>query len=335
MTNGRCTVPALLMWILICCHANALTIKLGSLAPNGSPWDKGLRRIAAEWSRISNGKVVLKIYSSGVAGGEEDMIRKMRIGQLGAAGLTGVGMCRIFSGILAVQLPLLVRTDDELYFVLDKMRPAFEKELEDKGFKVLIWSKVGWVHFFSKRPVVRTDDLKAQKMFIYAGDPDDVQAWKNAGFHPVPLSPTDLMTSLQSGMVETFTTTPLSAAAYQWFGLAKNMCGMKWAPLIGGIVISQKIWQKVPADLRQPFLDAAKRIGDELQEEIDRADARAVEIMKQHGLTVHEVSPEAEAEWKAAVQDAFFSVIGKSFDVKSYELTKKYLAAYRATMQTK
>jgi len=306
-----------------------LIIKLGSLAPNGSPWDKALRKIAAAWSAVSGNSVTLKIYSGGIAGGEEDMIRKMRIGQLNAAGLTGVGMCRVFPGILAVQLPLLVRNDEELYYVLEKMRPKFEKELEEKGFKVLIWTKVGWVHFFSKNPVVKPADLKAHKLFNYAGDPDGTQAWKTAGFNPVPMDPTELMTALQSGMVDAFSTTPLSAAAYQWFGLAKNMCGMNWAPLIGGIVIATKTWNQIPDDLKPRLLESAQKISREIQSEIDDADAQAIKIMSQHGLVVNPVSPDIEKLWLSVVEKGFNMVIGKSFDEASYNEVKSLLNSYR------
>lgn len=329
MKHNRVSVTLLVLLTLSILPSHALTIKLGSLAPSGSPWDKALRKISSKWASISNGKVTLKIYPGGIAGGEEDMLRKMRIGQLNAAGLTGIGMCRVFPGILAVQIPLLVRTDEELYYVIEKMRPKFEKELEAKGFTVLIWSKVGWVHFFSKNPVVKPDDLRAHKLFNYAGDPDGTLAWKKAGFHPVPLSPTELMTSLQSGMVDAFSTTPLSAAAYQWFGLAKNMCGMKWAPLIGGIIVSTKTWNKLPADLREKLLDAARKIGKEIQAEIDNADAEAIKIMKEHGLKVHPVSTEIEGQWLSEVQDGFKMIVGKSFDEASYNEVVKHLKAYR------
>lgn len=309
---------------------SAVTIKLGSLAPSGSPWDDGIRTIAARWEEISDGKVVLKTYAGGIAGGEEDMIRKMRIGQLGAAGMTGIGMCRIFPGILALQLPLLTRTDEELDYVLEKMKPRFEKELEQKGFTVLVWSKVGWVHFFSRQPVVKPGDLKDQKLFVYAGDPDGVKAWRDAGFHTVPLEPSDLMSSLQSGMVEAFTTTPLSAAAYQWFGLAKNMCGMQWAPMIGGIVVSNRVWNRVPKELRPKLEQAAEEIGRQMQAKIDTADEQAIAVMKEHGLEISEVSEKDIALWEAEVRTGFDKLVGKSFDKESFELVKKYLQEFRA-----
>jgi TRAP-type C4-dicarboxylate transport system substrate-binding protein len=308
----------------------AVTIKMGSIAPAGSPWDDALRQITAEWAAISGGTVVLKTYAGGIAGDEDDMLRKMRIGQLDAAGLSGMGLARVFTGILSVQLPLTVRTDDELNFVLDRMKPQFEKELEAKGFKVIMWNNVGWGHFYSKRPVVTPDDLRSHKLFNIAGDPEGTQAWKDAGFNAVPLSMTDLAAALQSGMVDAYTMTPLSTAAYQWFTMTPHMCGLKWAPLIGGVVISTRIWKQVKPELRDTLVAISTRIGLDLQKRIDKADAESIEVMKQRGVKVNEVSPAAELQWKAATEKAFAQMAGKSFDVQSYELVKKHLAEYRS-----
>ncbi len=322
-------INSMIFIIMMVAYVQALTIKLGSLAPNGSPWDSGLRKIAAEWSSISKGKVKLKIYPGGIVGNEEDMIRKMRIGQLNAAGLTGVGMCRIFSGIFAIQLPLLIRTYEELDYVLEKMRPSFESELENKGFVALIWSKVGWVHFFSKNPIYKPEDLKKHKLFVYAGDPDAVQVWKKSGFNPVPLSPTDVMTALQSGMVNAFTAPTVYAASQQWFGLAKNMCGMEWGNLIGGIVISKKMWNKIPVNLRDKLLNTARKIGEEMEVEGRKAESLSIEVMKKNGLVINPVSPESIKDWEIAAKKGYSHLIGKSFDQNSYEQIKKYLNEFR------
>jgi TRAP-type C4-dicarboxylate transport system substrate-binding protein len=330
MRSSVTLVVAFVTALLSSAFGQSITIKLGSLAPSGSPWDQGLRRIATEWSTLSAGKVSLKVYPGGIAGDEDNMIRKMRIGQLSAAGMSGVGMCRIFNGILAVQLPFLVRTDEELFAVLDKIEPAYEQEIAKQGFTVLAWSKVGWVHFFSTKPVVSPDDLRKLKFFVWAGDAQAVQIWKELGFHPVPLAITDLMSSLQSGMVEAFTTTALSAASYQWFNLTKNMCGMPWAPLIGGIVINSTTWNSIPAELRAQLLASAKKIGADMQHEIDKADADAVIAMQQHGLVVNPVPPEAIAQWEQATKTGFAKLAGESFDNHSYQSVLGYLKEFRA-----
>ncbi|HUI92315.1 MAG TPA: TRAP transporter substrate-binding protein DctP [Chitinivibrionales bacterium] len=328
--NARMLCCAFFSACLFSASAASVTIKLGSLAPGGSPWDKGLQRLGAEWEKISFGAVELRIYPGGIAGDEADMIRKMRIGQLNAAGLTGIGLSRIFPEIITVQLPLFIRGNDELDYVLDKMKPVFAAELEKRGFKVLIWSFVGWVHFFSRNPVVTPDDLKAQKMFVWSGDPDAVMVWKESGFHVVPLTPPDIMTSLQSGMIDAFSATALSAASYQWFGIAKNMCAMKWAPLIGGIVVSANAWAKLDPALAARLDSAAQKVGADMQADILKADDEAVTVMKKYGLAVNPVPQAAEDAWRAAVQGGFEKGYLKNIDKGLLDAVRKYSEEYRA-----
>jgi TRAP-type C4-dicarboxylate transport system substrate-binding protein len=313
---------------------HALSIKLGSLAPDGSPWDKALKEMAVEWKRISGGKIKVKIYPGGIAGDEQDMIRKMRLGQIHAAGITGVGLSRIARPILTIHYPLLFKDKDELQYVLDRMKPDFEKMLEEKGFKIIMWSTIGWVHFFSKKPVRTPDDLRAQKMFVWAGDTEGVQAWKEMGFQPIPLAMTDMMSSLQSGMVNAFTANPLSAASYQWFALANNMCALKWAPLLGGIVVSERTWKKIPDDLHPKLIRSAQKIGATLQDEIEAADAEAIEVMKKHGLVINEVSEKQYQQWKELVEAGAKKLIGTSLHGPTLKKIKQYLIEYRTRHDT-
>jgi len=322
-------ITLLFFSLLLSFPSKAIVIKLGSLAPQGSPWDKGLQKLAYEWEKISQGEVILKVYSGGVAGDEADMIRKMRINQLNAAGMTGVGLSRIFPEIITIQLPLFVQSNEELNYVLSKMKPTFDKELEKRGFKVIIWSFVGWVHFFSKKPVIMPEDLKAQKFFIWGGDPDAVMLWKESGFHVVPLTPSDIMPSLQSGMIEAFSATPLSAASYQWFGIAKNMCGMKWAPLIGGIVVNTSIWNKLDPTLATKLEAVAQQIGEEMQKEILKADEEALNIMKKYGLSVTNVPLSAKEAWIKLVNSNLETKYLKNINKDLFEEVKRHLNEYR------
>lgn len=327
---GHFVLKILMFFLCFAASGFPITIKLGSLAPSGSPWDNGLRKIAAEWSRVSGGTVQMRIYAGGITGDEVDMISKMRIGQLQAAGVTGIGLCRIFPGVLAMQLPLTIRTKEELAYVLESMKPWYQKKLEEKGFTVLSWSTVGWAHFFSKEPVVMPDDLKKQKLFLWAGDPDGVQAWKATGFHVVPLSATDILTSLQSGMIDAYTTTPLSTLSYQWFSYTKNMCGMNWAPLLGGIIVSTSAWNSISSDLRPQLAQIVASMSVTMQTEIDAADSQSIEVMKSRGLVVSTVPLAAEAAWQTIVKESVAGLIDKSFDRKSYEMIQKHLADFRA-----
>lgn len=322
-------IAVLFLLIILANPIAALTIKLGSLAPVGSPWDNALRELAAEWQKISRGRVNMKIYPGGIVGDEPDMLRKIRIRQLDATAITGIGMTSIAPNVLAVQLPMLLRNDAELDYVLNKMKPIFEEEFESKGFKVILWTMAGWAHFFAKEPIIYPEDLRNQKFFITEGSSNDALVWKKMGFHVVPLSVNDVLPALQSGMIDAVTTTPLAAAALQWFGLAKNMCGLRWAPMIGSIVISTRTWKRIPESIRPELLEAANKIERSLRVEAAIIEAQAMEIMKENGLVVNPVPPEAEKEWRKIVDNGLDMLIGKSFDRKTYDLVRSHLKDYR------
>ncbi|MCF7929535.1 MAG: TRAP transporter substrate-binding protein DctP, partial [Spirochaetales bacterium] len=132
----------------------ALTIKLGSVAPAGPPWDKGLKQMAAEWHEISDGRIDVKIYPGGIVGTEPDMIRKMRIGQLQAAVFTSLGMNSISQDVMALSIPFLIRNDAELDYLLEKITPELNERMERSGFTVIAWAPAGWATVFAKGPVV-------------------------------------------------------------------------------------------------------------------------------------------------------------------------------------
>lgn len=334
MKHSAILITVFFVFLLICSHTYSITIKIGSLAPSGSPWDKGLKQIAYEWEKVSKGGVILKIYPGGIVGDESVMIRKMRLRQLQAAAITGVGMNQIAKGVLALSVPLLIRTDEELDYALKKMSPYFEEEIKKKQFIVVMWTFAGWTHFYSRKPVINTDDLKKQKLWIWEDNARECQIWKEAGYQPVPLAMPDVLTSLQSGMLDAFTATPLSAAAYQWFGIAKNMLDMNWAPMIAGIVISKNIWEKIPDELKSRLLEITKEVGENTTREMQSADKDAIQIMKQHGLNINNLPDEALGSWESLVKNELNSLIEEEFGKEAYLEIKKHIETFRNSAQS-
>ena len=189
--------------------AFSLTIKMGSVAPEQSPWGTALNRLAAEWSRISNGRVQLKIYHNGIAGDESDMLRKLRIGQLQGVVLTSLGLIEIDPDFIAISMPSLIRDSRELSYVLDKLKPYFAAKLKEKNLAVLGWSKAGWVEFFGKRPILTPDDLKSMKLTIGGQDENFLKVWKLMGYNAVPVAISETLSALNSGMADALYASPL------------------------------------------------------------------------------------------------------------------------------
>ncbi|HEU0105450.1 MAG TPA: TRAP transporter substrate-binding protein DctP, partial [Vicinamibacteria bacterium] len=181
--------------------AQPVLVKMATLVPDGSSWHLILKETGDKWRTLSNGSVTVRLYAGGVAGDDPDVVRKMRLGTLNAGVLTSVGVAEIDKSVYALGVPMMYDSYEEVYYVLDKMRPRLESSLESRGFVVLNWADGGWVHFFAQKPVAVPDDLKALKLFSWAGDATSVDLWKSAGFNPVPLPATEIATALQTGLV--------------------------------------------------------------------------------------------------------------------------------------
>jgi TRAP-type C4-dicarboxylate transport system substrate-binding protein len=324
---------ALLLGAALAAPAAAATaptvVKLASLVPDGSVWHKILQGAGAEWSSATSGRVTLRIYPGGVAGDEPDMVRKMRIGQIQASALTVMGLSSIDESFLVFAIPMMFDSYGELLYVLDRMQPALSQRLEAKGFILLNWGHAGWVHFFTKRPVENREDMRKLKMFVWAGDDRMVQLWKENGFQPVALAATDILTGLQTGMIEAYPTTPLAALSLQWYRATPYMIDGGLAPLVGGLVITKTAWAKIPESDRAGILAACAKAEDRLEHEIPGQDSMAVVEMQKRGLTVTRVKPEARAEWDATAKLFSDQMRGKLVPAAILDQALKARDAYR------
>jgi len=282
-----------------------ITIKMATLAPKGSSWETVLGEMGQKWREASNGQVVLQVYPGGVVGDENDMVRKIRIGQIQAAAISSNGLSEIDRGSNALMIPLLLDSYEELDYVRNRLSPQLEERIQKKGFVVLNWGDAGWARFFTQEPMTKPAELQRMKLFTWAGAPDTADLWKAAGFNPVPLAITDLLPGLQTGLINAFAAPPLTALAFQWFGLAKHMADLKLAPVVGATVISKSTWDRISPDVQEAMRKAAREAGDRLNQEVRRLDDEAIQAMQERGLTVHHVDETATAEWINTVKTAY------------------------------
>jgi TRAP-type C4-dicarboxylate transport system substrate-binding protein len=303
-----------------------MTLKLGTLAPENSSWDKILKDMGEAWKKAG---VKLQVYGGGVLGDEPDIINKMRIGQIQVGMVTVVGLSKIDKAVQVLSIPMLYRDFEESDYVRAKMQPVLEKRLEAKGFKVLNWGEAGWVYFFGKTPILTPDDLKKMKLFIWGDDPDSMNIWNSAGFSPIPLSATDILPNLQTGMINCFDTTPIAALSFQWFALAPHMTDMKWAPLVGATIINTKAWKKIPEKSRPDIIKAAAVAGEGFKEDIRKNSDKAVEVMKKNGLKVHGISPAQYAQWENLFKSVYPQIANNIVPSDIMQMALDYRNEYR------
>ena len=310
--------------------AEAEVIKLATLVPEGSVWDKAMREMGASWAAATQNRVTLRVYAGGVAGDEPDLVRKMRIGQLQAAAVTTAGLANIDPAFNVFNIPMFFISYPELYATLAKLEPVLRQRLDEKGFVLLSWGHGGWVYFFTKNPVSTVDGLRKTKMFVWSGDDRMVSLWKSEGFNPVALSATDIMTGLQTGMIDSYPTTPLLGLTLQWYRQTPNMVGMGMAPLVGGLVMTKTAWAKVaPAD-QQKIMSACNKLQKRLEVEVPRQDTTAVAEMQKRGLKVNAVVGADAAQFRTTADQFAAGMKGVRVPPDILELARRERDAFRA-----
>jgi len=309
----------------------AVKIRLGTLAPRGTSWHRSLLEMGEKWRAAQGPGSAFIVYTDGSQGGEADMVRRMRVGQLNAALLSVVGLTEIDDSVAALQkMPMVFRSWDEVDYVREKLRPGLEKRFLEKGFVVLFWGDAGWVRFFSKEPALRPADYRRMKVFAWVGDNPQVDIMKALGYQPVVLEISDILPGLQTGMINMVPSTPFYALVGQFYGHAPYMLDMNWVPIVGAVVMTRKAWDAMSPSAQKALRQAADAGGAELRAISRRENEEAVAAMKKRGLKVEPLTPEIEAEWRAVAEQAYPLIRGRMVPAPLFDEVQQALREYRA-----
>jgi len=321
----------LLILLLLPQFLSALTVKLASPLPEGTEWDNALRRMADEWTEITGGGVRVKIYPGGIAGDEADMVRKMRIGQIDAGVFTAFGLKILVPETFVLTLPGLLRNDEEVNYVFDNFVQRFDDRFREEGYEILDWSRSGWAYIFSKNTVNTPEDLRSGSLVLNNTESDVISAYKAMGFQVVPANFNETMVVLQSGMADIFTAPPIAAAAFQWFAMAPYMTEFPIAPVIGGMVISQRSWQRIPEEFRDELKESMKRLSQDFYAESLRMNDEALRVMKENGLHLISLSDDEYKAFEEMVKGGHTQMVGadKAIPPELYEELQNELEAFR------
>jgi len=310
-------------------EAQRVVLKLGTVAPAGSSFHKILVDMGAEW-RKSPGGAELRLYPGGIAGGEADMVMKMKIGQLDAALVTSNGLADIDPAVQSLQgIPMCFRSLEEVDFVAAKLPPKLDQPLRHKGFVLLFWTDAGWVRFFSKTPVQRPDDLKKAKLFTWSGDTNTFDIYKSAGFHPVALETGDIFPMLKTGMITAVPSPPFVALTSQTYSVAPNMLALDWAPLVGALVVTERAWNRLTPAAQADMARVAAAAGARMKAANRAESDKAVEAMQKRGLRVYKPTAEIESEWRAVAERSYPRIRGSVVPAEYFDEVQRILAQHR------
>jgi TRAP-type C4-dicarboxylate transport system substrate-binding protein len=279
------TAPAL--------QAQEYTIKFATVAPEGTTWMNTMREFDAAIRKESGGRLGFKIYAGGVQGEDKDVMRRIRRGQLHSAGITGFGIGEISPALRILDAPFLFRNHAEVDYLHEKFDAEFASEFEANGFVLLGWAEVGFAYVFTNTPVRKPEDLGGTKMWMWEGDPVAEAAFRAMGVTPIPLSLIDVLTSLQTGLIDAAYGTPLSSIAMQWYTRVKYMTHVPLANVSGAVVIAKKKFDELPPDLQEILRRNGKTYMEKLTRLSRKENDEAIGTLQRNGVEIIEITDPA------------------------------------------
>jgi TRAP-type C4-dicarboxylate transport system substrate-binding protein len=303
----KLALAALVAALAPAARAEPVVIKLGTLAPQGSSWHDILKEMGQRWEQVSGGQVKVRIYAGGTQGSEGDMVRKMKIGQLQAAAITNVGMHDVIPEPQALSVPFLFDDEAQMECAFGKVRAQMDEALARNGLVALQWSRVGAIYLFCDQPRPTPAAAASAKVWAWEGDPKSVDAYRAAGLKPVVLSATDMVPSLQTGMIDCVPSVPLYILTARIFEKANHMMDAPWSHMIGATLVRKDTWEKIAPDVRAKLLEVATELGKRVDAEVKRLNADAIAAMQKQGLKVVPTDP---APWRAAMEKTWPIVRG-------------------------
>jgi TRAP-type C4-dicarboxylate transport system substrate-binding protein len=310
--------------------AQQYTVKFATLAPEGSTWINIMREYDAAVRKESGGRLGFKIYPGGAAGDEKDVIRKIRMGQFHSAGVTGTGIGEVAKSVRVLDAPFLFKNTKEVDHILTQFDSEFRKEFEANGFVLLGWAEVGEVYVISKTPVRKINDLKSLKMWEWEGDPVADALFKAIGINPIPLSITDALSSLQTGLVTGAYSSPLAILSLQWYSATKYLMDYSITNSSGAVLISKREFDKLPADLQQVLLKNGSIYLRKLTEASRKDNVKSLDILKKNKLTFIKPDADEVKTYDVIGVKTRRSLVGRLYSEDLLNRIEKSLAEFRA-----
>ncbi len=313
--------------------AQQYILKFATLAPAGSTWMNLLQDWGDEVRARSDGRLLIKFYPGGVQGDEPDVLKKMRFNQLQGGAFTGYGIGQIYSPARVMELPFLFRSFDEIDHVRARFMHEFQQGFHEHGYELLGWMEIGFVHMFSKEPIDSIEDMKSRRVWLWQGDPMGRAFFKASGISPVPLSIIDVYSSLSTGLVDTVYCTPLAAIALQWFTKTKYVSSVALTNGMGGLIVTRRFFDRLPADLQAILRDTGRETGEKLVTATREDNEKSVQELKRRGLVfVPPGKGMSDAELLALRDKAARDLMASDYiPAELIDRTRKLLEQYRTS----
>ncbi len=326
----RLTWVALLATGAFAFEASAVEFKLATVAPDGTAWMREMRAGAELIEQRTDGRVQFKFYPGGVMGNDAQVLRRMRVGQIHGGAFAVSGMLDRYSAISLYGVPLMIRSHDEIDYVRERMDPGLHEGLEDSGFISFGFIEGGFSFMMANEPIRGVEDMRRRKVWIPEGDQASLVALEALGLSPVVLPITDVLTGLQTGLLDIVAAPPTVALVLQWHTRIKYVTDLPVVYSMGIFALDARTFRQLPEGDQQVVREVMTDVIQGLDRQARSDNAQAREAMENMGIEFVPVDPRDVAEWRATIAGAMPRLIRRDgIDARFYDQLQGILDEYR------
>jgi TRAP-type C4-dicarboxylate transport system substrate-binding protein len=305
-----------------------IVLKMATVAPKGHASTKRMEDLNVDVRKATNNEVMFKIYWGGVQGDDNNIFRKIRLGQLHGGFFSGYSLGHIVPEVRVTEMPYLFANDAEVKYVRDKLESTMFEYFDKRGYVVLgSFIDIGFTYIFSKEPANSLQDMKKFRCWVPGEDTLAQSFFKAMEIQPVPLSVNDVMTSVSTNLIDAAPMTPFGAIAFRWYTKLRFMSDYPLVNLIGANIVSKKAWEKISPQNREKILNIANRYCDKQKVDLTEANHESMKLLKGQGVKVSHVDPKKDSDKIKFLLDAGYKARESQVGVLySRELMEKTLA---------
>jgi TRAP-type transport system periplasmic protein len=315
--------------------AAAAELKVASIAPDGSHWMREMRAGAAEVKTRTDGRVEIKFYPGGVMGNDAQVLRKIRINQLQGGAFTAGGLSERFDALNLYSIPLLFRSLDEVDYVRSRMDEELQHGLEAAGFVSFGFIEGGFAQLMANAPVRSVDDMRRRKVWVPEGDPVSFLAMEALGLSPVVLPVTDVLTGLQTGLLDIVAASPVAALVMQWHTKVRYLPDVPVSYSMGIFALDKRAFSRLGAEDQAIVSQIMGGVVRELDLAAREDNRRARKVLEDAGVDVVDVDPSGLEELRGTIEGIYPRLKTRpDVDGAMLDTLLGLLAEYRATART-
>lgn len=321
----------LLLPLLMVSTVYAKTIKIATISPDGTLWMEEMRAGVREIKKRTQDRVDFKFYPGGVMGSDENVLRKMRIGQLQGGAVTTGSLTGAYADIDIYSLPYIFSSLEQVDYVRGRMDRFLLDELEKNGLVAFGFGEGGFSYMMSDSSAYTVDDVRKQKVWVPGGNKVGEAVFSSAQISPVSLPVSDVLTGLQTGLVNTIITSPIGAIALQWHTRVKYVIDVPLTYISAMLVVDKKVFEQLEKEdqaiVREVMTASFKRI--------DAANRRdniaAEEALKRQGIEYITLPKDSLEAWYAIGDKAIKKLqADNSYSPGAYKMIMEHVEAAKA-----